>query len=303
MEWGVYMANNVDSEIDRLAVNIPKNLLIKRVKSLDPTFTSRSKKGYLEKFKQLSPDDYKTQASYYSAIRESRLFIYKVKDKEFEKLPVNELLKKLGPNKYPSTKGEVYEVKGSFPDNEKGFIFFSLKIHSDIKKFKKERPHMDGYYDLDYRDNRTSTVFYHYKSGYFELRTSSEEKAKLTSDFISNHIIKKPDSLFRRSLIYEEKKKLSEGTTNLELVTIIFPKPFQGCRKMTLEGDNLEATLEFFKNREIDLKELSSNNISTSIISSGNQNFKFYENGKITVKKKIKDPFGEILKALNGQNE
>lgn len=285
-------------DIDELARNIPKGEVIRTVKSMDPKFKSRKKAVYLEKLKQLAPQEYKSLAIYHSAIRESRLFLFILKEQTLRGETVSKILTMFKPKEYVSPDGEVYEILNTNNSPEKKSIFFTIRIHSNIKKFGEEKPDMDGHYDIEYRQGRIAVVFYHYEHDCCEIRTSSHVKAKAAAKFLSEHVFGQAGALELYKLTEAEKKKLADGKTEHKEIQVKFSRPFHGCNQMILKGENVESVLAFLAEKGIRLDSERHAILTRSKVTSNDQTFSFYGNGKITVKKKIKEPFDLISKVI-----
>lgn len=277
---------------------IPMQIIKKEVAKFDPDFKARSKQGYIDKLKEKNSQQLEDLSIYYSFTRERRLFICKLNNKYKQQLKdVNDFLDKLGKLKHKQRKGVIYEVKNiSYNPSEK-MIFFKIIIHSDLKKFSKEKPTMDGNYSLDYREKNFTVNLLHLSPICLEVRTGLRAKVDLSLEFLNNELFQDVNAFQVYHLIDEEKKKLA-GTEGLKYKEAIMEElSLEGCDQITLKGEDVESTLKYFKESHIDLVKLAKR-WKKSKIETANQQFKFDADGKVSIKRKLENPFKLILEVI-----
>jgi len=277
-----------------IETSIPIGVLREEVAKVDSAFKSRSKDEYIKKLKQINQKLLSDFANYYSSIRENRLFLCKIKSKFVSKFKKTQtVISKLSGLKYTDKEGVVYHTEGvSFVPSQQA-VFFKVIVHSDLKKFDKEKPAMDGNYDLQYRDKKVAICLLHLSPFCLEIRAGLRSKAELALAFLHSKFFEEENASSIYSLSDDEKKELA-GLDGLRFKEAVFEGlSLEGCDEIIIKGEDVGRTIDYFKKAGVDLQKKA--NVShLKREESTNQQFKFYDDGKISVKKKIKNPFEVI---------
>lgn len=290
------------TQIDLLAKAIPISILRSEIAKIDTDFKAKSKQDFIAKLRQENNKLLEELAVYYASIRENKLFVCKIKQKHKpEPADIGKAVAKIRALKYNDGQGNIYELRDVTHRPSEGLIFFKVVVHSDVKHFYKEKPEMNGDYNLLYRDKNATLCFLHLSPWCLEIRTGRRRKAELTLVLLNKKLFEEETASEIYLLSDEEKRKLAGGDGLRFKEAVIEGLSLTGCSEITIKGEDVDSTLKYFKDRGTDLVRLAQT-ISKKKEETANQQFRFYDDGKITIKKRMSDQF-TILAGVVFSNE
>jgi hypothetical protein len=170
----------------------------------------------------------------------------------------------------------------------------TIKAHSAVKEFKNaEEPEKLTPITVRFRRGSSISFIYHPIDQIIECRSRSLDKFQNLKVLIDNkfdlsqnpiELIKLTKSDYLRTNDARYKSFTALGLT------------IAGADTISIKGDDVEQTLKFFKGNDIDLMELSSSHSIGKLVTSND--IIFFDNGKITYRRNIKDIYSELRATL-----
>lgn len=284
----------MEKQLKQSARDIP----MKAFRNVLRGFKSRKKSDFIEELYDRNPKKLEALAAYHTANKEKSFYLYRIRADTLSKdLSSEKIESKLkGLKHFDEDNDIIYEAKNVVCNPNKGEIYITIKVHSEVRTLYGEKPDTLINFSEDYRKGYTIYFIVHTKDKCFECRTRSDEKAITGSSFLSNRLYGKPDILERIHINKQQQMKLDKEI-KAKKATISNIR-FSGTEQIVLTGENVEKTIETFKGHDIDFDKMGAL-IQLSNTESTKQPIKFSSNGKISIKaKKIKDPYGLIRTVL-----
>jgi len=264
---------------------IPLHKLRKEV----PTIKSKSKEPFIIYLLENKREFLEWLVQYHLFLKtHSVFFLYSKKRLNFGKLK----------NRY---KIPIDEENNIIYDLERSKIFdnhqlVSLKVHSEKRELRNiEDPETLKPMKIQYRKPFNITFLYHTDTSILECRTKKYEKLISLQEFICNIFNIDESELVRIKLSQDELKKEIREDIRPKFV-ILKDIRIAGASEMIIKGENVRETLDYFKNKGIDLEEEAGEVIFKKVSSQRNP-ITLHENGKITFTRKIGDVYS-LLKPL-----
>jgi hypothetical protein len=173
-------------------------------------------------------------------------------------------------------------------------VLVNIKAHSEIKRLTNtEDAEKLTPINVSFRKGSSISFIYHPKDQIIECRSRNLQKLQNLEILIDNQfdltenpveLIKLTQSDYLRANDARYKSFTASGLT------------IAGANTIVIKGDDIEQTLGFFNGKGIDLVELSSGHFIGKYVT--NNDIMFFDNGKITYRRNIKDIYAELRGTL-----
>ena len=273
-------------ELEELSRNIPISVFRERY----PNIRSRSKTPFIEAFRTDNLKELKYLAVYHSLKRKISFFLVHVKKDVLPKIK-----EFTGKEFKLDDIDNLFMIKDVIERNKNEYIVH-IQAHTRVyMQSNLEKPDTLEKFSIEYRKPYSIYAICHIKDSTIEVCTRSQNKVQMIIALFSHMLgIDKDDF----------KKETFEGTEFDKLKEKIYYKGmifkglnFAGLEEVSLKGPNVKKGVEYFKERGIDLeKEAKDKKFIKSEMSK--QPISFYQTGKISVSKKIKNAYDYIMKKV-----
>lgn len=273
-------------ELDELSRNIPIALLREKY----PNIHSRPKTPFIEALRRDNLKELEYLAVYHTLKRKTTFFLvhvkrdvlFKIKNftgKEFKLDDIDNLFK----------------IKDVIERNKDEYIV-QIQAHTRVySQSNLEDPNTLKKFSIQFRKPYSIYAIFHIKDSNIEVCTRSQYKVNMMI------------ALFSHMLGIEKEnfeKETFEGTDFDKLKEKVYYKGmifkglnFAGLEEVSLKGPNVKKGVEYFKERGIDLEKQAKDKkfIKSEM---GKLPISFYQSGKISVSKRIKNAYDYIMKKV-----
>jgi hypothetical protein len=270
---------------DNLIEDAKKNIGIKALREEAPGIKSRTKEKLIEEIYNNDPRRLLYLNEYNRQLKKRSVFFgYSKISLDFNKM-ANVLV-------VDKSTDLIFEFQNISIGEDN--VLVTIKAHSEIKRFTNaEDVEKLTPIEVKFRKGSSISFIYHPKEQIIECRSRKFEKFQNLKVLIDNkfdlgknpvELIKLTKSDYLKSNEARYKSFTAAGLT------------IAGANTISIKGDDVEQTLNFFKGNDINLIELSSSYSIGKFIT--NNDIIFFDNGKITYRRNIKDIYSELRATL-----
>jgi len=272
------------NQLFEIATNVVK---ISRLRNEVPTIKSRKKEDFIDYLYKNDKQRLEYLINYYTLLRKRSVFFSYLKKKvDFQKLESKRIMDK--------DNDLIFEFQKVTSANSQFLI--NVRAHSRTYEYRNvEEPETLATINVRFRRPFTLYFIYHSDTSVLECRTKSLDKFEIVKNLIEKNFNLPSDSIVLIKLKENEYKIIDENVryksvraTGLNVA---------GANEINIKGSDVEKTLDFFKDKGIDIRKISSG-ISFQKVDMNNKPITFYENGRITFRSQIKDIYQELKEGL-----
>ncbi|MHA1873778.1 MAG: hypothetical protein ACTSVB_06660 [Candidatus Heimdallarchaeaceae archaeon] len=271
-------------ELFRLANKVVK---ISRLRKELPDIKSRKKEDFLGYLYKNNKDFLEYLVNYYTLLKKRSVFFSYLKKKiNFQKLKNRKIV--------DEDNDLIFEFrKVTSSDNQ---FLVNVKAHSRTYEYKNvEDPETLVPINVRFRRPFTLYFIYHLDTLILECRTRSLNKFEIVKKLLEKIFNLPSDSIVLIKLKEDEYRKIDESV-RYKFVRVSGLK-IAGADEINIKGFDVERTLNYFKNKNIDLGKLSSK-VELQRADTNKKPITFYENGRISYRPQVKDIYVELKEVL-----
>lgn len=278
-------------ELNELSRNIPLALLREKY----PNIHSRSKTPFIEALRRDNLKELEYLAVYHSLKKKAPFFLVHVK---------KDVLSKIKEFKGKEFKldeiDNLFKIKDVIEKNKQEYIV-QIQAHTKVyRQSNLERPDTLEKFSVEYRKPYSIYAICHIKDSAIEVCTRSQNKVQMIITLFAYVLGIDKDNFKKETFEGIEFDKLKE---KIYYKGMVFKGlNFAGLEEVGLKGPNVKRGVEYFKEQGIDLeKEAKDKQFIKSEM--GKQPISFYQTGKISVSKRIRNAYEFVMKKVFSRDD
>lgn len=261
-----------------------KVISIHRLREEAPSVSSRNKEDFVNYIYDNNKKRLEWLVAYYTQLKKRNAFFASSKEALDLKRLVGRKIRD------PST-DLIFEFNVTFGD---ALVVVSVKAHSGIYEYNVEEPEKLTPMDVRFRKGFTIYFVYHVEDSILEVKTRSAAKYEILARFLEHTLHMSEDSIVLLKINESEYKKIDSLIRYKSLTASGLN--IAGANKISIEGDDVEQTLEYFKSRRIDLKDCSEFSLKKAV--TDKKSITFFDSGKVTYRPIVDDIYSELRQVL-----
>ena len=279
----------MDKDLQFQCLKIPIKVLRKEL----PDLKSRKRQDFLDELERINPDKLKKLAMYYSLNATKSIYLYKLKQALNKSKLTAQNIKSLLNKKIKTNGGPIFIINQATVDEKKKEAYLRIQGFSAIRTLKAARPESLESFKEDYRSKFLMYLVVHIDTTYIECRSSYSARAELATKILSQALYNKEDEFQPIVLSKSQQESLNKSATAKK--AYIDNLNWAGCESISLEGENVERTIDEFKKKGIDFAGMGASISLDDRKSDGG--IAFFSDGKIAFKN-IENPYNKIRSIL-----